>query len=122
MSMKKAVLIAALMFFLTPANSFSSDGGEDGEREYRFFHGIISGYSGNSIIVNEGKKANITYETKFFDSSGREVEAYRLPEHRWVYVEGTTNRDGSVDAEKIYLLPGPVSGKNKTAYGFIQSP
>lgn len=121
MYIKKTVLIVAIMLFLIPINSFSYDG-EDEQRDYKFFYGMISGYSGNSIIVNEGKKANITYETKFYEPSGKEVEAYRLTEYKWVYVEGVPNKDGSVDAEKIYLLPGPVNAGNRYSYGFIQSP
>lgn len=114
---KKAVLI--LTFLLAIGSPCMA--GEDGEA-YGFVKGIISRLDGSGIIVNESHKVNINYATKFYEASGRETGSYALGEQKWVYAEGAPGPDGSISAEKVYILPGPVGKKGSPRYDFMQSP
>ncbi len=117
-SFKRAVLLIFFLFALAaPCMA-----GEDGEAEYGFVKGIISRLDGSGIIVNESHKVNITYSTRFYEASGKETGSYELGEQKWVYAEGARGPDGSISAEKVYILPWPVGKKGSPRYDFIQSP
>lgn len=116
--MKRAILI--LTFLLALGGPCMA--GEENEADYGFVKGIISRLDGSGIIVNESHKVNITYATRFYEASGRETGSYALGEQKWVYAEGARGPDGSISAEKVYILPGPVGKKGSPRYDFIQSP
>lgn len=118
MSVMKRILAAAAflaMALLPPVVS-----ADDGDREYRFITGIVMRLESSSIIVNEGKRVEIVYDTRFYDSSGAETGMHALGEQRWVYIEGVP-KDGRVEAERVYVLDGPPR-KGKKRYDFIQAP
>lgn len=122
MKILNTLIIAALLCLLPVVSRAAGEAVQEDLREYRFVQGIVTGYSGTSLLVNEGLRVNLKYDTKFFDSQGESVGNYEVKEHKWIYVEGTVNADKSVDAQKIYLLPGRVENKDKKKYPFMQMP
>ncbi|MBW7956818.1 MAG: hypothetical protein H3C68_02885 [Deltaproteobacteria bacterium] len=116
--MKIAVLVAAFLFFLAAACGAE----ETGPQDYVFLDGIISDFKGPGFILNERHTIIVTHKTGFYDSSGSKIASYRLEPQKWVYVEGYPGANGSVEAEKIYVLPGPARKKGSHKYDFMQSP
>ncbi len=118
----KTVILAALLCFLPVISRAAGDIEPEDLREYKFVQGIVTGYSGSALMVNEGLRVNLKYDTKFFDSHGEPAGSYEVRVRKWIYMEGTVNADKSVDAEKIYLLPGRIGDKDKKKYPFMQIP
>jgi hypothetical protein len=74
----------------------------------------------NVIIVNE-RTFVLSPNTGFYDGKGSPVSIDKLKKKTWVYVEGVReNAKKRVVAEKIYLLPKYIHGKEKHLYPFIQ--
>ncbi|OGP14327.1 MAG: hypothetical protein A2054_03765 [Deltaproteobacteria bacterium GWA2_55_10] len=92
------------------------------EKGRRYMTGIVSGLDGAALVVNERHRVVLTYSTGVWWASGMQAGQYDLDTGKWVYVEGAVNTDGSIDAEKIYILPGPAGRKGGRKYDFIQSP
>ncbi|HEY4707541.1 MAG TPA: DUF5666 domain-containing protein [Thermodesulfobacteriota bacterium] len=113
--MRVAVLITAVIL------AFSSVSAAD-ERPQRYLTGMVSGLDGAALVVNERHRVVVTYSTGVWWASGKQAGQYDLDAGRWVYVEGAINTDGSIDAQKIYILPGPAGRKGGRKYDFIQSP
>ncbi len=118
----KTVILAALLGLLPVISATAGDIEPEDLREYRFVQGIVTGYNGSALMVNEGLRVNLKYDTKFFDSYGGPAGSYEIGKSKWIYVEGTVNVDKSLDAEKIYLLPGHIGNKDKKKYPFMQIP
>lgn len=90
------------------------------ETDLRFLKGVVSGFDGRGFVLNERHKVVVTHETSFYDASDRETASYNLEPGKRVYVEGVPYWDGSIEAEKIYILPDGREGKKR--YDFMQSP
>ncbi len=122
MKILKTAGIAVLLCFLSVLSVTARDMETEDQRAYGFIQGVVSGYDGSSLIVNEGTKVNLKYDTKFFDSHGGTIGSFEIKEHKFIYVEGPLMPDKSIDAEKIYLLPGLIKSKDKAKYPFMQIP
>lgn len=114
--MRKAFWIVTILFALAPACGAE----ESGIAEYKFLKGVVSGFDGPGFVLNERHRVVVTHETSFYDASGREAAYYKLEPQKRVYVEGVPYPDGSIEAEKIYILPDGREGKKR--YDFMQSP
>lgn len=90
------------------------------ETDLRFLKGVVSGFDGPGFVLNERHRVVVTHETSFYDASGREAAYYKLEPKKRVYVEGVPFPDGSIEADKIYILPEGREGKKR--YDFMQSP
>ncbi len=113
--MKAAFLVLIALLAIKPACN-----AEEGHADYRFLKGVVSGFDGPGFVLNELYKVVITYETSFHDATGKETASYNLEERKRVYVEGVPYPDGSVEAEKVYILPAGREGNKR--YDFMQSP
>lgn len=122
MKLVKLTTLMGIVLFLAVIASMAHGADVEDEREHRFTIGVINKYNGSSFLVNEGLKVYIVHDTKFFDDRGNPATGKGLRESRWVYVEGPLNADGSINAESLYLLRGPVGKKDKRKYPFIQIP
>lgn len=114
---KWAAVFLVAVIYLGTALAVADDTGK-----YKFVLGFVNSYNGESLVINERWKANVTGETKVFDSRGEKAEAARLRTHKWVYVEGPLGMNGEINADKVYLLPGHVGKKDLRRYPFIQLP
>jgi len=74
----------------------------------------------NVMVVNE-RTFFLGPNTLFYNDKGSPIAADRLRPKAWVYLEGTLHESGKkVIAEKIYLIPKYIHGKEKELYPFIQ--
>ncbi len=89
-------------------------------RPWKFLQGGVTEYTGERIVLNEHQVINLTGNTKVFNSYGQERDLYYLRGHGWLYVEGKLRQDGSIDAERIYLLPGYIERKDRHRYPFLK--
>ncbi|CAG1769112.1 hypothetical protein BAC2_00057 [uncultured bacterium] len=121
MGWSRTLIAGFLALFLCAQAAWAAVDSED-DRERVFMQGVINARGASTLILNEHVRVNLTKETKFFDSRAARSNAKALAQHRWLYVEGVKERDGSVTAEEVYFLPGYVEGKDKSKYGFMQLP
>jgi hypothetical protein len=74
----------------------------------------------NMMIVNEGTFI-WNQNTKFYNEKESLVTVDKLRAKTWVYIEGVKDSaQKRMMAEKIYLLPKYIPGKEKHLYPFIQ--
>lgn len=127
---KTVTLMAVLIVFLLAVTAFAptshsaSPGGEDeasrhDDREYKFIIGAITEDQGWRLLVNESEILLITPDTKLFNANEREVSRSSIKSGKWIYTEGPIGPDGAIEAEKVYLLPGPVKRSEYRKYPFI---
>ncbi|GMR04185.1 MAG: hypothetical protein BMS9Abin23_0074 [Thermodesulfobacteriota bacterium] len=98
----------------------SPESAQPDDREYRFIIGVVNKNQVWGVIVNEGTRVRITSETEVLNSNEKKRSRYSIKEGAWLYVEGPLNYDGFVEAEKVYLLPGPVRSNEYGNYPFIK--
>lgn len=120
--MRKAGFFTAVLFSFFLASPAVGQNADEGEKEYRFLQGVISSYGSASVVLNESQRINISHDTRFYDSRGRESGLYGLGDHKWIYVEGTPGPGGGIEAEKIFFLPRYIGKKERTGYGYMQLP
>jgi hypothetical protein len=113
--MKAAFLIGVILFVLS-----ATCNAEESYADYKFLKGTVSGFEGRGFVLNERHKVVVTHETSFYDASGNETASYNLEPQKRIYVEGVPYPDGSVEAEKVYILPAGREGNKR--YDFMQSP
>ncbi len=90
------------------------------QRPWKFLQGGVTEHTGDRIVLNEHLVINITGKTRVFNSYGHERDLYYLRGHKWLYVEGKLREDGSIDAERIYLLPDYIERKDRHRYPFMK--
>jgi hypothetical protein len=74
----------------------------------------------NMMIVNESTFI-WNQNTKFYNEKGSLVIVDKLRAKTWVYIEGVKDSaQKRMMAEKIYMLPKYIPGKEKHLYPFIQ--
>ncbi len=74
----------------------------------------------NMMIVNE-RTFFWGPHTSICDENGSPVAADRLKTKIWVYIEGSSrNSNKKLVADKIFLIPRYIHGKEKHLYPFIQ--
>jgi hypothetical protein len=117
----KAAIAIILLALIAPALAGAVEGEGVDERLYKYFQGFVSAETTTGIVVNETRNVYVGSETKVYNSEGKPVEAKRLKGHKWVYIEGLLQSDGSVQATKIYLMPGHVEKKDVKKYPFMLS-
>jgi hypothetical protein len=123
MKMKRLSILLSVALLLTVFAALGHAAEVEDEREYRFVLGVVNKSDLTSFTVNERQKVYIVHDTRFYDDHGKQVKGGSGPKASgWVYVEGPLNPDGSVNAESLYVLRGPVTNKNRSRYPFIQIP
>jgi len=120
MRWSRTLIAAFLALFLCGQAAFAADAND--ERERVFMQGVINARGASTLILNEHVRVRLTKDTRFFDARARKSSVKALQQHKWLYVEGIKERDGSVTAEDVYFLPGFVEKKDKSKYGFMQLP
>lgn len=120
MNKSRFLAVALLVLFLGAPAAWGAE--EVDEREYKFMQGVINARGPGSVVLNETVRVNLTRDTKFFDSSRRKSTPEAMSRHKWLYVEGVKKPDGSITAVEVYYLPGYVSRKEMSKYGFMQLP
>lgn len=115
--MKKATVLAIILLATLLASSSPA-----WAREMRFVMGVINGYDGPYVVVNEGTKVATNRDTEYFNSSGSPIDERTLRRGSWVYVEGYVGGHGVVEAERVFFLPGYVGRSDRGRYPFIQMP
>jgi len=117
------VFLLAVAAFAPKAHSASARGDDDAslmdDREYKFIIGTVTEDQGWRLLVNESERVVISSETRLLNEREREVGRGSIKSGKWIYLEGPVGRDGAVEAEKVYLLPGPVKSKDYRKYPFI---
>lgn len=124
MMTRTAGLLAALVLVLLTATGSPAQEPEErtDPRPMEFIQGVVSGYNGNTLIVNEGWRVMVTDETTFYNSRGHEIPPRVVPRKGWIYVEGYPVTENMIRADKIYMLPGYVEKGQRRHYPFIQMP
>lgn len=122
MKMKRLSILLSVALLLMVFASFGHGAESEDEREYRFVLGAVNKSDTTSFTVNERQKVYIVHDTRFFNDYGKPAAKAGPKASGWVYVEGPLNPDGSVNAESLYILRGPVTNKNRSRYPFIQIP
>ncbi len=112
----RAALLLTLVLLLFSSVSLAD------ERPQKYLTGIVSGLDGPALVVNERHRVVLSWSTGVWWADNRQAGKYEIDAGRWVYVEGAINSDGSIEAEKIYILPGPAGRKGGRKYDFMQSP
>lgn len=121
--MKKTRIAALALFFLAAAAlAFGRAAMAEDPRPMKFIHGVVSGYEGQAMLVNEGWRVLRTKDTVVYTAAGKELKGVTIKARQWLYLEGFVNADGSVEAEKIYLLPRHIKGKERKKYPFMNLP
>ncbi len=115
------IVVLSLIYISTSVTVFAEDIGDDSVAQ-RFIQGYVSEDDGSRLVLNETWTIHITEETEFFNRRGKELKQLTLRGHKWIYVEGLLNPDGSIQAQKIYLIPGIVKIKDRRKYPFMQIP
>lgn len=120
MSWTRTIIAAFLALLLCGQAAWAAEATD--ERERVFMQGVINARGVSTLILNEHVKVRLTKDTRYFDAAARKSSVNALEQHKWLYVEGIKERDGSVTAEDVYFLPGFVEKKDKSKYGFMQLP
>ncbi len=115
MKNKFIAIMLALTLLMVAAPGFASD-------DYAFIHGVIVDKDGTSYFINEDNHVRMTYETLYYDSRERPLKSPYIAVGEWLYVEGTIERGGVIEAEGVYILPGYISKSERHRYPFIQIP
>jgi len=90
------------------------------DREYSFTLGIVTEDQGWTILLNESTRVRITSDTELFNAREKEIGRGSVRSGSWIYIEGPIAIDGAVEADKVYLLPGPVKTTDYRKYPFIK--
>lgn len=114
----------AILFMLLAIVTTATAGAEQysPDAPMRFVRGVVVGYDGAAIIVNETDRVIVTDRTEFFNSRGKEIQRGPIRVGQWLYLEGYVQEDGSVDAEEVYFLPGNINKKDRSKYPFMKLP
>lgn len=117
------LLLALLPALAHAGNGIKADAEAEDTREYAFIHGAVNSQEWGVLTINESRKVRLTPETKVYDSREREISRNGIKEKMWVYAEGPiVNPEGLVEAEKVYLLPKRIDGKERRKYPFMKMP
>lgn len=117
-------LIWAAMAFAPPSAAAREESGEDiyaiDDREYGLILGVVMDDQGWRIVVNETSRVRISSDTEILDARERKARRSAVRTGRWVYAEGPITFDGDVEADRVYLMPGPVAPGEYGKYPFIK--
>jgi len=127
---KTVTIVAVLTVFLLTVTAFAltshstSPRGEDeasrsDDREHKFIIGTITEDQGWRLLMNESEMVLITSGTRLYNAHEKEIRRDTIKRGHWIYTEGPIGPDGAIEAERIYLLPGPVKSSEYRKYPFI---
>jgi hypothetical protein len=112
----KKVVLTTFFLSLVSSLTFAAD------RDIVKFQGIIMeiNFSKKLMVVNE-KQLVWNQATAMNNEKGSPTSFDKLKPKSWVYVEGVENKlDKRIIANRIYLLPKYIDGKERHLYPFIK--
>ena len=75
------------------------------------------GIGDDYMIVNE-MRIEVTPDTAFWSQNRQPTSILEVRKDQWVYIEALKSFD-EMTAEKVYLIPHYITGKEKDKYPFI---
>jgi len=98
----------------------ASPGGAYGSEEDVTIYGVIGDVRipERHLVVNE-ERIGITEETEYFNHKEKAISPENLKPGKWIFGIGRPTATGGLTLEKVYLLPGPLKGKDRSTYPFM---